>query len=158
MRVCISIQLLTLYRVARFEGSVYWGELAETCGDISRVAGVWGVATFQGNTVCRYRTLLLHELKGLQRACSCVHNNLYNTSFVELSVNVPSMCTWEVCTTCLSAVIHTNIARFSHNNYIIDLWKIYELHENVDDGKKKQQKTSDCSMLQMPQALSLHNS
>ena len=40
MRVRISIQLLTLYRVARFEGSVYWGELAEACGDISRVAGV----------------------------------------------------------------------------------------------------------------------
>ena len=30
-----------------FEGGVYWDELAEICGDISRVAGFRGVANFE---------------------------------------------------------------------------------------------------------------
>ena len=34
-----------------FEGSVYWDEFAETCGDISRVAGFQGAVRFRGNTV-----------------------------------------------------------------------------------------------------------
>ena len=34
-----------------FEGGVYWDELADRCGDISRVVGFQGVVTFQGNTV-----------------------------------------------------------------------------------------------------------
>ena len=32
-----------------FGGSIYWGELAETCGDIFRVVGLRGVARFPGN-------------------------------------------------------------------------------------------------------------
>ena len=34
-----------------FEGGIYWDELAETCGNISRVVGFWGVARFRGNMV-----------------------------------------------------------------------------------------------------------
>ena len=34
-----------------FEGGVYWHELAETCGEISRAAGFRGAARFRGNTV-----------------------------------------------------------------------------------------------------------
>ena len=34
-----------------FEGGVYWDELADRCGDISRVAGFRGAARFRGNTV-----------------------------------------------------------------------------------------------------------
>ena len=34
-----------------FEGGVYWDELAERCGDISRAAEFQGVARFRGNTV-----------------------------------------------------------------------------------------------------------
>ena len=37
-----------------FEGAVYWDELADRCGDISRAAGFQGAATFQGNMVCIY--------------------------------------------------------------------------------------------------------
>ena len=31
-----------------FEGGIYWNELADRCGDISRAAGFRGAATFQG--------------------------------------------------------------------------------------------------------------
>ena len=34
-----------------FEGGVYWDELADRCGDISRAAGFRGAARFRGNTV-----------------------------------------------------------------------------------------------------------
>ena len=34
-----------------FEGGVYWDELADKCGDISRVAGFRGAVRFRGNTV-----------------------------------------------------------------------------------------------------------
>ena len=34
-----------------FEGGVYWVELAEICGEISRVAGFRGVVRFRGNMV-----------------------------------------------------------------------------------------------------------
>ena len=34
-----------------FEGGVYWVELADRCGDISRAAGFRGAARFRGNTV-----------------------------------------------------------------------------------------------------------
>ena len=36
-----------------FEGVVYWNEVAEICGEISRVAGFRGVARFRRNTVTR---------------------------------------------------------------------------------------------------------
>ena len=32
-------------------GSVYWDELADRCGEISRAAGFRGAARFRGNTV-----------------------------------------------------------------------------------------------------------
>ena len=34
-----------------FEGGVYWDEMADRCGDISRAAGFRGAARFRGNTV-----------------------------------------------------------------------------------------------------------
>ena len=34
-----------------FEGGVYWDELADRCGEISRAAGFRGAARFRGNTV-----------------------------------------------------------------------------------------------------------
>ena len=34
-----------------FEGGVYWGEMADRCGDISRAAGFRGAVRFRGNTV-----------------------------------------------------------------------------------------------------------
>ena len=34
-----------------FEGGVYWDELAEICGEMSRVVGFRGVARFRGNVV-----------------------------------------------------------------------------------------------------------
>ena len=34
-----------------FEGGIYWDELAEICGKISRAAGFRGVARFRGNMV-----------------------------------------------------------------------------------------------------------
>ena len=34
-----------------FEGGIYWDELAETCGDISRAVGFWDVARFRGSMV-----------------------------------------------------------------------------------------------------------
>ena len=34
-----------------FEDGVYWDELAEICGDISRAAEFRGAARFRGNTV-----------------------------------------------------------------------------------------------------------
>ena len=34
-----------------FEGGVYWDELADRCGDISRAVGFRGAARFRGNTV-----------------------------------------------------------------------------------------------------------
>ena len=36
-----------------FEGGVYWDELADRCGDISRAAGFRGAARFRGNAVYR---------------------------------------------------------------------------------------------------------
>ena len=44
-----SWQSCTMWR--DFEGGVYWDELAETCGDISRVVGFWGATRFWGNMV-----------------------------------------------------------------------------------------------------------
>ena len=40
MRMHIDISLSTPYHVARFQGGVYWGELAEICGKISRKYGI----------------------------------------------------------------------------------------------------------------------
>ena len=34
------------------EGGIYWDELVDRCGDISRVAGFQGAVRFRGNTVC----------------------------------------------------------------------------------------------------------
>ena len=34
-----------------FEGGVYWDELADRCGEISRAVGFRGAARFLGNTV-----------------------------------------------------------------------------------------------------------
>ena len=42
-----------------FEGGVYWGEMADRCGDISRAAGFRGAARFRGNTVI----LMVHVVK-----------------------------------------------------------------------------------------------
>ena len=48
-----------------FEGGIYWDELADRCGDISRAAGFWSVARFRGNTVCILRccSLFVHSSK-----------------------------------------------------------------------------------------------
>ena len=47
-----------------FEGSVYWDELADRCGETSRAAGFQGAARFWGNTVyysCKLlRVKILH--------------------------------------------------------------------------------------------------
>ena len=43
-----------------FEGGIYWDELAEICGDISRVVGFRGVARFQGNTVFLLRVVRIY--------------------------------------------------------------------------------------------------
>ena len=58
-----------------FKGSIYWDELAEICGEISRVAGFQDAARFQGNTVyikepvrCRTVKYRFHLLpKGLKQ-------------------------------------------------------------------------------------------
>ena len=50
----IRRSFVTPYNVVRFEGSVYWDELAEICGEILRVAGFRGVARFRGNTVYQH--------------------------------------------------------------------------------------------------------
>ena len=52
-------QPLTMWR--DFEGSVYWDELADRCGDISRTAGFRGAARFQGNTVY-VQALILQQI------------------------------------------------------------------------------------------------
>ena len=39
-----AVDLLLLWQ--DFEGDVYWGEFAETCGDISRAAGFRGMVRF----------------------------------------------------------------------------------------------------------------
>ena len=46
---CKSCWPFTMQR--DFEGGIYWDELAETCGDISRAVEFWGVARFRGNMV-----------------------------------------------------------------------------------------------------------
>ena len=46
-----------------FEGGVYWDELADKCGDISRAAGFRGAATFRGNTVSKERKWNIKQYK-----------------------------------------------------------------------------------------------
>ena len=43
--------------MARFDGGIYWDELAETCSDISRVAGFRGAA---GNAVSDHCFVTVH--------------------------------------------------------------------------------------------------
>ena len=41
-----------------FEGGVYWDEMADRCGDISRAAGFRGAARFRGNRyVLEYKAI-----------------------------------------------------------------------------------------------------
>ena len=47
--VHIAIDPLPWGKILRAAFIVYWDELAEACGDISRVAGFRGVVRFQGN-------------------------------------------------------------------------------------------------------------
>ena len=56
-----------------FEGGVYWDELVDRCGDISRAAGFRGAARFRGNTVCRN--------------FSTISNNYYSSS---IATHLPS--------------------------------------------------------------------
>ena len=54
-----------------FEGGVYWDELADRCGDISRAAGFRGVARFRGNTVtaCSMETINFCSPRSLCLPC-----------------------------------------------------------------------------------------
>ena len=47
----IHVSSSTPYHAVTFEGGIYWDELAEICGDISRAAVFQGVVRFQGSTV-----------------------------------------------------------------------------------------------------------
>ena len=58
-----------------FEGGVYWDEMADRCGDISRAAGFRGAARFRGNTVyaCTVKSSLVnHTLLLPQRWMYCI--------------------------------------------------------------------------------------
>ena len=52
-----------------FEGGIYWDELAEICGEISRAAGFRGAARFQGNTVYMYTVGKIQRLQN-RKMCS----------------------------------------------------------------------------------------
>ena len=48
-----------------FKGSIYWDELAETCGNILRASG------FQGNTVAHSAGKDIKHLSTITIMCSC---------------------------------------------------------------------------------------
>ena len=48
-----------------FEGGVYWDEFAETCGDISRVAGFRGAARFRENMVSEIHVPSIFEVMSM---------------------------------------------------------------------------------------------
>ena len=45
-----------------FKGGIYWDELADRCGEISRAAGFRGAARFQGNTVCTWSLSCMYSV------------------------------------------------------------------------------------------------
>ena len=60
-----------------FEGSIYWDELADRCGEISRAAGFRDAARFRGNTVAS----LTHCDHVLYYTClNLLKNNIKQTS------------------------------------------------------------------------------
>ena len=57
------------------EGSVYWDELADRCGEISRAAGFQGAARFRGNMIYIYVGIHVHvHVCHLHAHITHVHN------------------------------------------------------------------------------------
>ena len=61
-----------------FEGGVYWDELADRCGDISRAAGFRGAARFRGNTVCAC-VWAWHYRSPVQCSTPEVHSTIFHS-------------------------------------------------------------------------------
>ena len=65
-----------------FKGGVYWDELAETCGDISRMMGFRGAARFRGNMVISILTYARFSNKGCHLLE--IHHEKSHVNFLEL--------------------------------------------------------------------------